>query len=83
MKHYNQSNLGRKEFIIDGSHRWQKLKLGKNLEAGADAEAMKDAAYWLASHGLVSRLSYRTQDHLFRVGPTHNGFGPHPTSITN
>jgi hypothetical protein len=32
-------------------------------EAGADAEAIEGAAYWLASPGLLSLLSYRTQDH--------------------
>jgi hypothetical protein len=38
-----------------------KLKLGRNLEAGADAEAMGNAAYWVASPGLLSLLSYRIQ----------------------
>ena len=37
------------------------LKQGRNLEAGADAEAMEGGAYWFASHGLLSLLSYRTQ----------------------
>jgi len=35
----------------------QELKQGRNLEAGADAEAMERAAYWLAPHGLFSLLS--------------------------
>ena len=39
------------------------LRQGRNPEARADAEAMEDAAYWLAPHGLLSLLSYRTQDH--------------------
>jgi hypothetical protein len=30
-------------------------------------------AYWLASPGLLSLLSYRTQDYQPRDGPTHNG----------
>jgi hypothetical protein len=38
-----------------------KIAQGRNLEAGADAEAMEGAAYWLASPGLLSLLSYRTQ----------------------
>jgi hypothetical protein len=33
------------------------LKQGRNLEAGADAEAMEGAAYWLPLHGLFSLLS--------------------------
>jgi hypothetical protein len=32
--------------------------------------------YWLAPHGLLSWLSYRTQDHQPRDGTTHNGLGP-------
>jgi hypothetical protein len=41
-----------------------KLTQSRNLEAaGADAEAMEGAAYWIASSGLFSLLSYRTQDH--------------------
>ena len=36
----------------------------------------------LASPGLLSLLSERTQDHQPRDGPTHNGLGP-PPLITN
>jgi hypothetical protein len=36
------------------------------------------AAYWLALHGLLSLLSYRTQDHQPRDGTTHSGLGPPP-----
>jgi hypothetical protein len=32
--------------------------------------------YWLVPHGLLSLISYRTQDHQPRVGSTHNGLGP-------
>ena len=41
-------------------------------------------AYWLALIGLLSMLSYGTQDHQPRGAPTltHNALGP-PTSITN
>ena len=57
------------------------------MEAGADAEAMEGAAYWVASHCLLSLLSYRTQnhqpkdgttDHQPRDGTTYNGLGPPP-----
>jgi hypothetical protein len=41
-------------------------------EAGADAEAM-EGCYWLASLGLLSLLSYRTQGHQPRDGTTHKG----------
>ena len=49
-------------------------------EAGADAEAMEGFLYWLASPGLLSLLSYRTQDYQPRDGPTYRG--PRPL-ITN
>jgi hypothetical protein len=31
----------------------------------------RDVPYWLASPGLLSLLSYRTQDYQPRDGPTH------------
>jgi hypothetical protein len=37
------------------------------------------AAYWLASLGLLSLLSYRTQDYQPRDGTTHHGLGASPT----
>jgi len=33
-------------------------------------------AFWLASPGLLSLFSYKTQDHQPRDGTTHNGLGP-------
>ena len=33
----------------------------------------RDALYWFASPGLLSLLSYRTQDYQPRDGPTHKG----------
>jgi hypothetical protein len=35
-------------------------------------------AYWLAPHGMLSLLSYRTRDYQLRDGTTHNGLGPSP-----
>jgi hypothetical protein len=47
--------------------------------AGADAEAMEaSAAYWLASLGLHSLLSYSNQDHQPRDGTSHKELGPPP-----
>jgi hypothetical protein len=37
--------------------------------------------YWLAHHGLLSLLSYRTQEHQPRDGPTHSEMGPLPQSL--
>ena len=46
-------------------------------QAGQKAELMqrprRDVLYWLASHGFLSLLSYRTQDYQPRDGPTHKG----------
>ena len=33
----------------------------------------RDVSYWLASSGLLSLLSYRTQEHQPRDGTTYNG----------
>jgi hypothetical protein len=79
--------LGRKGFIFltlhithcssskeDGTG----VKSGRNVEAGADAEAMEGAAYWLAAPGLLSLLSCRTQDHQPTGGTTHNKLGSTP-----
>jgi hypothetical protein len=37
----------------------------------------RNVSYWLASPGLLSLLSYRTQDHQPRDSTTHNGPSPH------
>jgi hypothetical protein len=36
----------------------------------------RDVLYWLASPGLLSLLSYRTQDYQPSDGPTHKGSFP-------
>jgi hypothetical protein len=36
----------------------------------------RDVPYWLASPGLLSLLSYRTQDYQPRDGPTHKSLSP-------
>ena len=82
--------MGRKGFIWftlpHSSPSWkeviQELKQGRNLEAGADAEAMEGAAYWLPMVCSASLLSYRTQNYHLRDGSTHNGLSP-PPLITN
>jgi hypothetical protein len=57
-------------------HHWRKaeqeLTQGRNLEAGAEAEATVVGCCLLACyHGLLSLVSYRTQDHQLREGTTH------------
>jgi hypothetical protein len=66
MEHHDQSKLVWKglPFHIAVHHQrksGQELTQGRNLEAGADAEAMEGAAYLFALHGLLSLLSYRTK----------------------
>ena len=51
---------------------------GRNLEVETEAEAIR--ASWLGPCGLLSLLSYITQDHLF--AQSHSGLGP-PTSISS
>ena len=86
MKHCEKVNQGAKGYyglyfhisVHYGRKLRQELKQGRNLEAGADAEAMEGAAYWLPSPGLFSLLSYRTQDYQPMDGTTHNGLDPPP-----
>ena len=48
----------------------------QNLEAGTDAEAVKDVAFWLIPQGLLNLLSYATNDQLPRGDAN-------PTAISN
>ena len=86
VKHHDQGKLGRKGFIRlhfqITIHHWRKsgqeLKQGRNLKAGADAEAMEGCCLltcftWLAPPALLS------QGHQPKDGPTHNGLGSSPS----
>jgi len=59
------------KFIAEGSQ-------DRNLEAGADAEAMEGAAYCKSFQVLFGLLSYRTQDHQPRDGPPPRELPPPP-----
>jgi|UPI0000F50548 hypothetical protein len=50
----------------------KELKQGRSMEAGADGEDIGSSAYWLAYHGLLSLLSYRTQNYQPMDDTTHN-----------
>lgn len=51
------------------------------MEVGL-TETMEGAAYWLALHGLLSLLSYRTQEHHPRDDSTHSELAlPHQSLI--
>jgi hypothetical protein len=50
-------------FITERSQDWNSSRSGSR----------RDDLYWLASPGLLSLLSYRTQDYQPRDGPTLKG----------
>lgn len=59
------------QVIILGSQGWKQ-----------QAEAMEGAAVWAAPHDWLGLLSYSTQDHQSRVGPTHvSCVLPHQSSV--
>jgi hypothetical protein len=82
MKHHDKSKLGRKGLF--GLHFQITVYHGRNIEDRDSSRAgiwrqelkqrpWKDTAYWLASRGLLSLLSYRIQNHQVRNGPTQMG----------
>jgi hypothetical protein len=79
-----KKQLGRKGFVqltlpyCCSSPKEVRTGTQAGQEAGADAEAMEGCYLlacfsWLASPGLLSLLSYGTQDYKPRDGPTHKG----------
>ena len=74
-----RSKLGRKGFI-QLTHPYccsslKEVSTGNQADqkAGADAEAIEGWSLLAYFPGLLSLLSYRTQDYQPRDGPTHNG----------
>jgi hypothetical protein len=71
--------LGRKGFIrltlpyCCSSPRKSGLELKQVRKQELMQRPWRDVLYWLASRGLLSLLSYRTQDYQPRDGPTHKG----------
>jgi hypothetical protein len=74
--------LGRKGFIqltlpyCCSSPKEVRTGTQAGQEAGDDAELWRDVTYCLASFGLLSLLSYRTQDYQPRDGTTHKRSSP-------
>ena len=74
-----QTITGRKGFIRLTLHAavHHQRKSGLELKQVRELELMqrpwRDVLYWLASPGLLSLLSYRTQDYQPRDGTTHKG----------
>lgn len=62
--------------IIEGSH-------ASNSRQELKKRPWRNRAYWLAPKGLLSLLSYRTQDHLPGVGGTTNNALDYASSILN
>jgi hypothetical protein len=74
-----QVGVGRKGFIrltlpyCCSSPRKSGLELKQVRKQELMQRPWRDVLYWLASPGLLSLLSYRTQDNKPRDGTTHNG----------
>ena len=62
-------------FITKGSQDWDSHKAGTWRQEPMQ-RSWRDAASWLASPGLLSLLSYRTQDYQPRDSTTHKGASP-------
>jgi hypothetical protein len=61
-------------FHIAADHqRMSGLELRQVRKQELMQKPWRDVLYWLASPGLLSLLSYRTQDYQPRDGPTHKG----------
>jgi hypothetical protein len=77
-----KKHLGRKGLFSLHFHTavHHQRKSGLELKQGKEQELIerpwRDVPYWLASPGLLSLLSYRTQDYQPRDGPTHKGSFP-------
>lgn len=57
------------------------FKVGRNVEAGANAKPRRHAAYCPATPGLLSLFSSSTQNHQTKGDTTHNGLEPTPSII--
>ena len=74
-----KKQLGRKGFIqltlpyCCSSPRQSELELKQVRKQELMHRPWRDALYWLASPGLLSLLSYRTQDYQPRNGIIHKG----------
>jgi len=89
IKYHDQTNVGKRG--LPGLHFYsivhyqrdsgQPLKQERNLGTRADAETMKSAPLLTSIHGLLSLLSYRTQDQQPRDSTTQNGALPQHSLI--
>jgi hypothetical protein len=69
-------------FHIILHHEWKSgQKQNRTGTSRQDVMWRISTAYSLAPRSLFNLVSFRTQDHHLRDGPTHNGLGP-PPSIT-
>lgn len=89
IKYHDQTNMGKRGlsdlhfYSIAHYQRdsGQPLKQERNLGAGADAETMKRCCLLTCIHGLLSLLSYTTQDQQPKYSTTHNGALPQQSLI--
>jgi hypothetical protein len=92
IQHHNQKQAGEERvclafastslFITEGSQDRNSGRVGTWRQ-----ELMQrtwwGVVYWFAPRGLLSLLSYKTQDYLPRDGTAHNGLGPPHQSLIN
>ena len=72
--HYQEASWGGN--IAVHHQRKSGLELKQARKQELVQRPWRDVLYWLISTGLLSMLSYRTQDYQPRDGTTHNGPSP-------
>jgi hypothetical protein len=65
-------------YVAVHHHRKSGLELKQVRKQELMQRPWRDVTYWLASPGLLSLLSYRTQDYQPRDRTTHKGTSPFP-----
>lgn len=85
MNHNNQKQIGEEwvHFVYRSyCSSLEEIRTGtqaRNLGAGAQAEVIEGAAYWLSHHGLLSPFFKRTQD----LGWHHPQWNGPPPSVAS
>ena len=71
-KQVGKASISTLQFITEGSQDRNSSRAGTWRQEQMQ-RPWRGAAYWFAPHGLLSPLSYRTQDHQLRVAPPSIG----------
>ena len=84
IKHHDQRLLGEERIYLGyistvlfvGRTQDRNLNRARTWRQELMQKPWRNDAYWLASLGLLSLFSYRTQDHWPRDGTIYNGLDP-------